>query len=808
MTSEAADRLGVRPDILRHGPRLYATDADEPRARRASDITLLLGASLTLTAISFAAVPQPGFARALTDLLAALPSFLEAIWQVFADLLVALALLLVVVALVRRRLSLLRDLVLSLVVAVVVWLVLGRIVQDSWPEVWRSLRAAEPPPWYPGPRIAVPAAIVMTASPHMTLPMRRLGRWIMGIAAFSVAILGATTPLGAVAGLLVAVVASAVVHLAFGSSGGRPSLDLVRVALSQLGVRIQSLGAADRQLAGLFLVHATDDDGRPLVVKVYGRDAHDAALVSTVWRTVWFREAGSPLRFGRLQQVEHEAFMTLFARQAGIVTDTVVTAGATENDDALLVLHRSGSVLADVFAGAEVDDRPDGDALVRELWTLVDRLHDAGVAHGQIDVQHLLLDDGALGIVGFRGATVAPSRTQRRTDEVQALVTTVSLVGADRAIVAALDAIGPERLTAMLPFLQLTVLTPHQRALVRDGEIDLDALRVNAADAVEAEPPALQQLRRITVGSIVRVVLPAVAVTALISGLAGLDLAELVEQLGDATWWLVVFATLLTQLPRLTQAVSTLGASPVPLPLGPVYALQLAVSYVNIAVPTSAARVAVNIRFFQRHGVPPGAALAAGALDGFGGFIVQGFLLAGLLVFTPASLDLRLGDAVDSGTAILVVVVVIAVVAVGIVAVIGRLRQFVLHWVRRLGSEAVDAVRGLRSPRRLALLVGGSLGSELLFATALGTFARALGAPVGLDELLVINISVGLLAGLLPIPGGIGVVEGGLTVGLVQAGLPEELAFATALMYRLASFYLPPIWGFFALRWLERHEHL
>jgi glycosyltransferase 2 family protein len=28
------------------------------------------------------------------------------------------------------------------------------------------------------------------------------------------------------------------------------------------------------------------------------------------------------------------------------------------------------------------------------------------------------------------------------------------------------------------------------------------------------------------------------------------------------------------------------------------------------------------------------------------------------------------------------------------------------------------------------------------------------------------------------------------------------------LMYRLATFYLPPTWGYVALRWLERNEHL
>jgi len=117
-------------------------------------------------------------------------------------------------------------------------------------------------------------------------------------------------------------------------------------------------------------------------------------------------------------------------------------------------------------------------------------------------------------------------------------------------------------------------------------------------------------------------------------------------------------------------------------------------------------------------------------------------------------------------------------------------------------------VRGLRSPRRGLMLLGGNLGSEVLFATALGIFARAFGFDIALGELLLISIGVGLLSGLIPVPGGIGVAEGGLTFGLVQAGVPEEIAFAAVLLYRLSTFYLPPIWGFFAMRWLERNEHL
>jgi uncharacterized protein (TIRG00374 family) len=782
------------------GPRyrLFSTPADEPRARRASDVIVLVGSAVLLVAITFAAFPPPSFLRALERFLASTPNFLDALWQVMVDLLLLSAAALLAAAVIRRRGSIVRDLVVAAVLTTVLWLLVGRIAVGSWPDVWDAMRAAEPPPWYPAPRLALPAAVVMTASPHLTRPVRRLGWWLFLGAGVAITILGASSPLGAIAGLLVASVASSAVHLAFGSSGGRPGLDIVDAALNELGVRTRSLGAADRQQAGYFLVDATGADGEQLVVKVYGRDAHDTAVLSTLWRTVWYRDAGSPLRFGRHQQVEHEAFLTLLAGQAGIRTDTVVTAGSAANDDALLVLVRDGDVLANLDAGLA------SEPLVRKIWELVGRLHERGIVHGQLDARHLLVSGDEVGLVDFRGSALARTETQRRTEEVQALVTSVELLGEEQALAVVLDAAGRERAAAMLPYVQRAALTSSQRA----SGIDVDRLRGSLASAAGVEPPKLQQLRRITWGSILRVVLPAFAIVALFSVAAGLDYGTLGELLRDASWWLLALGLVVAQLPRVTQALSTLGASPVPLPLGPVFALQLAVSYVNIAIPTAAARVAVNIRFFQRHGVPPGAALATGALDGFTGFVVQAVVLACLLLFTSASLDVDVDSAAGGVGRILVWMLIAALVAIVVVAVVPTLRRWIVDWARRLGTEAREAVRGLQSPRRLGLLFGGSLATEVLFAVALGTFVSAFGFRVGLGELLLINISTALLAGLLPVPGGVGVVEGGLIYGLVRAGVPDEVAFAAVVLYRLASFYLPPVWGYFAMRWLERNEHL
>jgi uncharacterized membrane protein YbhN (UPF0104 family) len=368
---------------------------------------------------------------------------------------------------------------------------------------------------------------------------------------------------------------------------------------------------------------------------------------------------------------------------------------------------------------------------------------------------------------------------------------------------------GPDRLAAVLPYLQVPALTSRQRAQVREAGLDLDEVRERAAEVAGVEAVELQKLRRVSLRSVAQVALLVVAFFALSTALAGLDFADLWAQVREAAWWFIVIGFLLAQATRLAQAVSTLGASPTPLPLRPVYALQLATSYIALAVPSHAARIAVNIRFFQRHGLSAGSSLAIGGLDAISQFVVQLGLLGGILLLTPASLELDLGGGVPSGLVRLVLVVAgLAVAAIAVVAAVGRWRRAIVDLVRRLLVDALDAARGLRSPRRLSMLIGGNLANELLFAAAIGAFTRALGFPIGLAELVFINISVSLLSGLIPVPGGIGVVEGGLTFGLVRAGMPEEAAFAAVLLYRLSTFYLPPIWGFFALRWLQRNKHL
>ena len=783
------------------GTRAFAVPKGQPRSRRATDLVLLVPALLGV-ALAVVAYPPSGLESSLQALLASLPSWLEPVWGFLADTLWLWAGILMAIALARRRIFVVTQALAALALAVLIGFAAARLAIGSWPEVTAAVAGTTDGPPFPNVRVALASAVVMTVSPHLVRPLRILGRWILGLGAVGAAVISSATPMGTLTALLIAVAAAAAVRLAMGTSIGRPPLAYVAAGLTELGVSAHGLRAAERQVAGVFAVHATDDDGRPLTVKVYGRDAYDTQLLARMWRLLWYRGADAPIGVGRLQVAEHEAFVTLLARGAGLPAQEVVTAATTAGDDALLVLRGDARPLAALEPGA-IDD-----GMLHQAWRSLAVLGDRGISHQQISPETVVLIDGGVGFADLADATVAPDVHLRATDRAQLLMTTACLAGAQRALDAAIAVLGTEGVAGLLPYLQSAASTPALRRALKAHGQDVDELREEAAARVGVEPPELVRLRRVSLRAAIQVGLLVVASYAVLTAAGGVDWAEFSSTLADASWGWVAFGLLVAQLPRLTQSLATLGSVPAPLPLGPVYAMQLATGYMNLALPSNLARMAVNIRFFQRQGLSTPTAVASGAIDSFASTIVQAILLILLLVFSEASVELSL-PLPDGGAGTLLWIVVGAVVLSALALVlVPRLRRAISGQVRRWWPEVRATLRGLRGSNKLGLLILGNLATEVLFATALGLFAQAFGYDISLAELLVINITVSLLGSLIPVPGNIGVAEFGLTVGLVSAGMTEEAAFAAVLLYRMATFYLPPLWGFLALNWLQRNRYL
>src|SRR5260370_8741367 len=104
----------------------------------------------------------------------------------------------------------------------------------------------------------------------------------------------------------------------------------------------------------------------------------------------------------------------------------------------------------------------------------------------------------------------------------------------------------------------------------------------------------------------------------------------------------------------------------------------------------------------------------------------------------------------------------------------------------------------LRSPRQVALLLGGNVLATLLAAWCLLACLLAFGGHISFWPLLAANVGVVTIASIVPIPGGssaVGTV--GLTAVLVAFGVRSDVAVAAVLANQLIYFYLPPIPGWF-----------
>jgi uncharacterized protein (TIRG00374 family) len=291
----------------------------------------------------------------------------------------------------------------------------------------------------------------------------------------------------------------------------------------------------------------------------------------------------------------------------------------------------------------------------------------------------------------------------------------------------------------------------------------------------------------------------------LIGALGDVDLGSFVRALRHANWWWLAAALVIGQLPRIAGAVSTIGSTNAELPLGPTTLMQFASCYVNVAVPSSAGRVALTTRFFQRFGVPPAEAISAGLIDSLSELVIQAALFGLVFFVSDVDLGLSLDQSQLNGIATTALIVVgVLVLAVVVAWFVRPLRKRFLQSLR----QARAALDVLRSPTKLLQLFGGNLVAQLLFAVTLGACARAFGVHVPLSTLLLINVVVSLFAGILPVPGGVGVSEGGISLGLTRAGVPAEVAFAIALSYRFAVFYLPPLWGYVSFRWLTARRYI
>jgi tRNA A-37 threonylcarbamoyl transferase component Bud32 len=751
--------------------------ATEPgrRNRRTTDSVFLGWAAIVIGLSAAVASSAPQHDRDVAEALTTVFGWAGALWRTAFVGLLVFALLIVLEVLLRRRWDLARDLLLAALVLLAMGMVLGRLVESDWFPAKSHLLSR----WgYPELRLAAGTVVVVVVGPELVRGARLFAIWLASFATLGAVVLGAALPASALGALALGLGAGALVRLVFGTAAGVPPTRRVRAALHALGVEVNDLAPSPRQHVGAAEYVGHDVEGRPLKTRVLDKDAQDTQRLARRWRLLAYRDPPRSAPIGRLEQVEHEALATLMAAQAGVRVPEVVFAALGPDGDAVIVTRQPDVEPLESASADQVSD-----ATLDDLWQQVRRLQDAGISHGRLNLSNVLDLDGGPMLVDFSAATLGAPQSALDIDVAELLVACTVLVGPQRALSKAVEAGWGQAIARALPYLQRAALTPHLRDLSRTHEVGLKELRAAAADATGQAVPDLVPLRRVRLRDVLLTVMLGVAAYLLITRLAQIGFGTIADALREASIPWVILGLILSQLALVTSGVSLRGAVATPLPLLPCVVLQSAKKFVSLTVPGSAGLIALNVRFLQKMGAPTGEAVAAGAIDDLSEKIIELLLVAALLPFVHLDLHTgKGGGGVPSGR--IVGVVVLALVAVvAVVMAVPALRAKIVPSVRG-GLSSLWVVARDRGKRME--LFGGNLGSEVLFALTLGAVAQAYGVDLTLLQLLVIN----------------------LTAGLVAVGVDDSTAFAIALTHRLCTSYLPPIWGYAALRWLGRKGYV
>ena len=616
--------------------------AQEPARHERSPVDLLrlaVAALAFLLCLALAVGAENTMVGVEADLLQAVgrvPSA-QAVFLVGLVQLVALAapLVLVAVTLVLRwyRLAVLLVAV-PLAAAVLEGVLAGRLDRLRPPLLERAL-AGEPlvaGAAFPSSAwICGAAAAAVLASPWLTRGWRRAAWSLVAIFAVTRMVTGLEVPLDVIAAIALGAMVGSAALLLVGRPSLRPDRSQLVGAFARAGLGVASLTPAGVDARGSTPYFARLADGRQLFVKALGQDERDADLLFRAWRRLRLQNVGDDVPYSTLRRaVEHEALVSLKATDAGVRTPHLVT---------VVAVGELAMVLAyDAVDGRSLDKVDDGeldDDVLKGVWRQVARLRRDRIAHRDLRLANVFLDpDGRAWLIDFGFAELAATDAMLDEDAAELLSSTYTKVGAERAVAAAVAALGPDPVAAALRYIQPAALSTATgkavNALPGKGKpLQAEILRVTGIPE-----PDYVQVERVSARRVAIWLFTGVAVYFLIHQLS--DVSLLAERIRGADWrWLPAIVAM-SVLSYVAATMSAIGSVPDQLPPWPTFVAQSAASFVNWVTPAKVGGLALSARFMERRGVQAAVAVTGAGINAAAGAVMHAALLGIFVVAVGA----------------------------------------------------------------------------------------------------------------------------------------------------------------------------
>ena len=289
----------------------------------------------------------------------------------------------------------------------------------------------------------------------------------------------------------------------------------------------------------------------------------------------------------------------------------------------------------------------------------------------------------------------------------------------------------------------------------------------------------------------------ALAIYFLIPQLAQTDFGAVLD--ADWRWAPVILAA--SFLTYVGAAWNIMGSVPQRVPLITSVVAQFAGTFINRITPVKIGGMATNVRYLQKNGVDTSVAVAGIGVSSVGTFIVHMSLLIMSVVFVGRNA----GDFIEvpSGSTVLIGLVVVFTLA-GVVWFLPAGRKLLTAKVWPMLKQSGQGIAQVAtSPRNAVMLFGGAFLMIMGYITALWFSLEAFGGGLSFVGIALVFLAGQALGQAAPTPGGIGATEAAMIAAMTALGLDAATAVPTVFLYRIATFWLPILPGFFSLRKLE-----
>ena len=782
------------------------TNSSRRAARRPRDLVTLL-ATLAVTALvtaigTFAAQTTAGLDADLTTATRVLPSFalfilntIGATSIIFVPVLVGISLL------TRNRTRQLVDALLAAGLSVLTLVAISiLVVQSDSPRLILALTGGLQTEG------VTPLDPLIAGLISFLVIARVFDRGKLGLIAtisvialsFVSLVAGQTTIVTQLVNILLGWAIGLAVRYAFGTPINRASVEKLIEALDSGGLIVDQIELSLETTEGR-IYRAVLKTGAQINVWVFDWELQGSGVLGSWWRGLTVKTSGDFRGMSIRRRVERTALLTYAIAATGVRVPEVELVREIEPDSIFIALENlSGASFAEI-SSRKIQITS---AQIEKFLSDVKTIHDADIAHRSLAAENIYVtQSGDIAITGVHSGTVAATDLQQRVDLAEALVTAARSSSILETVQIAKKLFSTKELIRTIPAIQSVAMSRKTRQYLASNKELLKDLRKalgELAPTADLQPISFQ---RIKWKNILLASASVVALYVLVPQFSQISLKELIT---TAEWKWAGVALLASGLTYFASTALLLSFISVPVNRYRALQAQLAASFATLVTPPTLGSVAVNIRFLSRAGVSGPAAATAVGVSQVVIFFIHVLLLVvfGVVAGTQTDFSFR-----PPRITLVIFVVIFALLILAFS--INQIRNWILNKTRPIFSQVGPTLAIIaQQPQRLLLSVLASISLNFAYVIAFFAALNAFGSDISFATAAFVYLAGATLGQAAPTPGGIGAVEAALIAGLTASGIPSGTALSGVLLYRVATFWLPVLPGWYAFANLQSKNAL